>query len=243
MEMQLDKQLLVSERQQRAWSQSQLAQASGLSLRTVQRIEKTGKASLESAKALAAVFSLQVAELYEKEIAETGHFATNKSTDSPTNWISKGARNLAITVFLLSSFVMLLLVLTGIGPRWITGLRDAVFSAQLPESTLTIISGLITLAMTFAIACLMGVLFDAMRNQGLYSLVISVVRSGRLSAKLIFRGAVNKLSVMAKTMVKPTIAASAILLISGCGIYLTMEDYQKQNLSRFIQKAYSDSEG
>lgn len=243
MEMQLDKQILVSERQQRAWSQSQLAEACGLSLRTVQRIEKTGKASLESTKALASVFSLQVAALCGKEITECSTLETSKSAETSLKWVSKGATNLSIIVFMLSSFVMLLLVLTGIGPRWINDLRDTVFSAQLSASTLMTISSLIALIMTFTVACLVGVFFDALRNQGLYSLIVSELHSGRLSAKQTFRSTINKLSVMAKTIIKPTIAACAVLLISGCGIYLTMEEYQKQNLSKFIQKAYSSPEG
>lgn len=61
--MLLDIQRLIAERQQRAWSQTQLAEVSGLSLRTIQRIEKNGKASLESVKALAAVYSLNITDI------------------------------------------------------------------------------------------------------------------------------------------------------------------------------------
>ncbi len=49
-------------RLQRGWSQEQLAEFSGLSVRTIQRIEKGQKASLESLKSLAAVFELQVSD-------------------------------------------------------------------------------------------------------------------------------------------------------------------------------------
>lgn len=47
----------------RAWSQEHLAEVSGLGIRTVHRIEKTGIASLESVKALASVFELEALEL------------------------------------------------------------------------------------------------------------------------------------------------------------------------------------
>lgn len=40
------------------WSQEQLASVSGLSVRTIQRVEKTGVASLETTKALASVFEV-----------------------------------------------------------------------------------------------------------------------------------------------------------------------------------------
>lgn len=66
MEMQINKQLIKSKRVERAWSQSELAQVSGLSLRTIQRIEKSGTASLESIKALAAVYEVKVMEIQLK---------------------------------------------------------------------------------------------------------------------------------------------------------------------------------
>lgn len=58
--MQVDAQLIRNERLKRAWSQEQLAQVSGLGIRTVQRIETGGNASLETVKSLAAVLELPV---------------------------------------------------------------------------------------------------------------------------------------------------------------------------------------
>ncbi len=63
MDMQVDAQLIRNERLRRAWSQEQLAQVSGLGIRTVQRIESGGNASLETIKALAAVLELPVEAL------------------------------------------------------------------------------------------------------------------------------------------------------------------------------------
>ena len=54
-------------RLERGWSQEQLAEISGVSTRTIQRIERGGKASLESLKCLAAVFETPIPEL-QKEI-------------------------------------------------------------------------------------------------------------------------------------------------------------------------------
>jgi len=63
MEVRVDSSLIRSERENRGWTQDHLATVSGLSLRTIQRIEKTGTASLESVTALASVLSAEVAEL------------------------------------------------------------------------------------------------------------------------------------------------------------------------------------
>ena len=48
---------------ERGWSQEQLAEISGVSTRTIQRIERGGKASLESLKCLAAVFETPIPDL------------------------------------------------------------------------------------------------------------------------------------------------------------------------------------
>jgi len=70
MDMQVDAQLIKSERLKRAWSQEQLAQVSGLGIRTVQRVESGGNASLETIKALAAVLELPVESLLTNTAAE-----------------------------------------------------------------------------------------------------------------------------------------------------------------------------
>ncbi|WP_260863616.1 helix-turn-helix domain-containing protein [Citrobacter sp. Marseille-Q6884] len=54
-------------RLQRAWSQEQLAELTGLSTRTVQRIENGESPSLETLSALAAVFEVSVTELSTPE--------------------------------------------------------------------------------------------------------------------------------------------------------------------------------
>lgn len=61
--MQINIELVKSHRNKRAWSQTQLAEVSGLSLRTIQRIEKTGSASLESIKSIASVFEIEAQNL------------------------------------------------------------------------------------------------------------------------------------------------------------------------------------
>lgn len=50
-------------RLEKCWSQEHLAELSGLSVRTIQRIERGQKPSLDSLKALAAAFDVDAAEL------------------------------------------------------------------------------------------------------------------------------------------------------------------------------------
>ena len=56
-----DKKMSVKNlRQKKGWSQEHLAQASGLSLRTIQRIESGKRAGLETLNGLAAVFDIDL---------------------------------------------------------------------------------------------------------------------------------------------------------------------------------------
>lgn len=69
-------------RDERGWSQEHLAAAAGISLRTVQRIERGEKAARESVMALAAAFGVDVAALTvdaEAEAAATER--ENRSKD------------------------------------------------------------------------------------------------------------------------------------------------------------------
>lgn len=73
MDMQINIELIKSERNKRAWSQTQLAEVSSLSLRTIQRIEKTGSASLESVKSIASAFELSVEDMQEITVSTTNN--------------------------------------------------------------------------------------------------------------------------------------------------------------------------
>lgn len=63
-------------RLQKGWSQEQLAQLTGLSVRTIQRIEQGHSPGLESLKALAAVFDVQISDLN----------TNNENTVNTTDW-------------------------------------------------------------------------------------------------------------------------------------------------------------
>jgi transcriptional regulator with XRE-family HTH domain len=65
-------------RLQKCWSQEQLSQFSGLSVRTIQRIERGQQPSLESLKSLAAVFQININDL------QTEKDMTNHDTENHT---------------------------------------------------------------------------------------------------------------------------------------------------------------
>jgi uncharacterized membrane protein YhaH (DUF805 family)/DNA-binding Xre family transcriptional regulator len=65
--MKIDSNLVKKLRAAKNWSQEQLSEESGLSLRTIQRLENGDNASIESVRALAEVFEIDPSELILSE--------------------------------------------------------------------------------------------------------------------------------------------------------------------------------
>ena len=65
--MKINADLVIELRKAKSWSQEELAIAAGVNLRTIQRIESEGSASLQSKKALASAFDIEVRDLDYKE--------------------------------------------------------------------------------------------------------------------------------------------------------------------------------
>lgn len=68
----------------KGWSQETLAEVSGISVRTIQRLERGGNASLESLMALAAVFEVDIASLS----METSMYKQTEITDQEREALS-----------------------------------------------------------------------------------------------------------------------------------------------------------
>lgn len=67
-------------RLQRAWSQDQLAELTGLNVRTIQRIERGQKPSLESAKSLASVFEVELSTFQSEDTTMNEQIEVNSTT-------------------------------------------------------------------------------------------------------------------------------------------------------------------
>lgn len=66
--MKIDAALIIKQRMLKGWTQEQLAAASGLSKRTIQRVENESTAAMETQKVLAATFELDFASLTMEEV-------------------------------------------------------------------------------------------------------------------------------------------------------------------------------
>ncbi len=65
--MKIDAALIIKQRMLKGWSQEQLAAASGLSKRTIQRVENESTAARETQTALAATVALDFDSLTKEE--------------------------------------------------------------------------------------------------------------------------------------------------------------------------------
>src|SRR6201995_1484527 len=102
-------QMLVQKlRLQRGWSQEQLAELSGLSVRTIQRIERGQPASVETLKALGAVFEIDFSALKEPDMN-----TTSNSTVSPNEALALAhVRKLKGFYIHLAEFVVVVVFLS-----------------------------------------------------------------------------------------------------------------------------------
>ena len=62
----------------KGWTQQQLADVTSLSLRTVQRVEKLGVASMESVNALCSVFDVERSDLLTENVTDALKFSQNQ---------------------------------------------------------------------------------------------------------------------------------------------------------------------
>ena len=71
--MLLKSDMIRAHRHQKGWTQEQLAELCDISVRTVERLEKTGMASMETTNALASVLEVERVQLLADEGAPPAH--------------------------------------------------------------------------------------------------------------------------------------------------------------------------
>lgn len=107
-------------RLQRGWSQDQLAQMSGLSIRTIQRIERGQNPGLDSLKSLAAVFKVDISDLQEEQpMANETSFTYEEQQALKYVRDLKGFYSHALTYVLVLSGLFILNWLTSPGYYWV----------------------------------------------------------------------------------------------------------------------------
>ena len=105
--------LIQKLRLQRGWSQQQLADLSGLSVRTIQRIEQGQVASTESLKSLAAVFEIDFSKLQEPGMNTTAP-ALTAAFDAEEALAFSQVRKLKGFYLHLAQYIVVVTLLMGI---------------------------------------------------------------------------------------------------------------------------------
>jgi XRE family transcriptional regulator, regulator of sulfur utilization len=109
-------------RLQRGWTQDQLAEFAGLSVRSIQRIERGRRPSLESLKSLAAVFEVDLATLTQGDKPMIPDTLATEDELEAIEYV-KGIREFYTHAFLYAVF----LVVFGLAFGWKFGLDDPRF--------------------------------------------------------------------------------------------------------------------
>lgn len=247
MYMQINNKILIDLRKKRAWSQSELAEVTGLSLRTVQRIEKSGTASLESVKAFAAVFelapeSLQLTAATDEEVTDLSESSNSVIQARARFRLSGQALQLSLALFLPASMVMLFMLFTKIpNVDWVHTIRLMLFSAVLPKWFSLIINLAIALLPLLVFSTLVGVCWDLYKRQGVSDFIRQMIKRPFPLRAIVSRLHTNSRRA-AFLLMKPALFSVFLLILTATAIGFTMDPYQKANLKHFIaQILYSDS--
>lgn len=124
MDMKINASKIVHYRKEKAWSQQHLADVSGLSLRTVQRIENNGSGSPDSIKAIAMAFELIPGDLME---------SVPEITASPTSVTKRKKALIAVTCVLAS--LVLIAPLTLLSETGTTATSDETNAPELRDDS------------------------------------------------------------------------------------------------------------
>lgn len=110
-------------RLQRGWSQEQLAQFAGLSVRTIQRAERGYPQSLETRKALAAVFELDLSTVGDEEQNMSGEPEKLQSDEAQAMEYVQGLKafyqHLLLFVFIMLVFIGGIFLVHGFVPVYL----------------------------------------------------------------------------------------------------------------------------
>ena len=106
--------LIQKLRLQRGWSQQQLADLSGLSVRTIQRLEQGHVASTESLKSLAAVFDMDFSTLQEPDMNTATTSTTPAAFDAQEALAFAQVRKLKGFYLHIAQYVIVVTLLLGI---------------------------------------------------------------------------------------------------------------------------------
>jgi transcriptional regulator with XRE-family HTH domain len=190
MKMKINRIILKELRNQKCWSQDHLSQVSGLSLRTVQRIEAKGVASQDSIKSLASVYEVDCQLFLHNPDCEEGKIAnvsTNECIETPLPDIgnepnlelladkdgssdstrsNKDALSRATNQPLRKKYIFGAVMIIAANAFGLWGIFSAYYSARIDHETFSLLKGIVSINM---IACVVWHFYRGFKK-GVFSL-------------------------------------------------------------------------
>jgi len=114
--------IIQKQRLKRGWSQQQLAEVSGTSLRTIQRIERGAAPGLETLKSLAAVFETSIEDLRGALDMPTAHDAPETQVSTSEALAMREVRHLRN--FYVHFVAYLIVCTSAVAAIWISAPQD-----------------------------------------------------------------------------------------------------------------------
>lgn len=141
MQMQINSLKIKQLRENKCWSQQQLSDMAGISLRTLQRVESKSVASQETVKCLAAVFEVELDSLLPQQ--DDNHPQPSENIEVSTNHRARKMR-----------LYRTLLIVMAANLFGLYGVFSAHASLAIDDTTFQLLKGIVSISLLFSVAAI-----------------------------------------------------------------------------------------
>lgn len=111
----INKNIVIEKRRLKGWTQERLAEKAGLSVRTIQRIEKGEESSLESLSLIANAFRIPISELCSENSPSEKQIVNNIDAEQLEQLNQRKAKNKLFIIFLMAYLFLMISLMVFIG--------------------------------------------------------------------------------------------------------------------------------
>ncbi|PTH35722.1 transcriptional regulator [Staphylococcus agnetis] len=114
----VNRNIVIEKRRSKGWTQERLAEKAGLSVRTIQRIEKGDDSSLESLSLIANAFEISISELCSEDTPSKEQLCNTIDAEQLDQLNQRSAKNSLYFVFMLTYLFIMISIMVYIGVQY-----------------------------------------------------------------------------------------------------------------------------
>ncbi|MCO4344570.1 helix-turn-helix transcriptional regulator [Staphylococcus agnetis] len=114
----VNRNIVIEKRRSKGWTQERLAEKVGLSVRTIQRIEKGDDSSLESLSLIANAFEISISELCSEDTPSKEQLCNTIDAEQLDQLNQRSAKNSLYFVFMLTYLFIMISIMVYIGVQY-----------------------------------------------------------------------------------------------------------------------------